>query len=145
MRAEGVCILLALMALPAWAQKPFYESQLLFPPERWHNHGSCIVELPNGDLLVCWYNGSGERTADDVKVEGMRKRKGARTWNGRFLMADTIGFPDCNPCMFVDPQGRLWLMWVAIIANEGTPPSCATRFQTTRAVPVRPAGRTVTS
>jgi predicted neuraminidase len=104
--------------LSVQAQKPLYESQLLFPPERWHNHGSCIVELPNGDLLVCWFNGSGERTADDVKVEGMRKRKGAKTWSGRFLMADTAGFPDCNPCMFVDPQGRLWLMWIAVIANE---------------------------
>lgn len=114
----GALVVLVLMTLPVWAQKPFHESQLLFPPERWHNHGSCIVELPNGDLLVCWYNGSGERTADDVKVEGMRKRKGAKTWSGRFLMADTIGFPDCNPCMFIDPRGRLWLMWVAIIANE---------------------------
>jgi len=111
-------MLLLTLAVPAGAQKPFYESQHLFPPERWHNHGSCIVELPNGDLLVCWYNGSGERTADDVKVEGMRKRKGTTKWSERFLMADTIGFPDCNPCMFVDPQGRLWLMWVAIIANQ---------------------------
>jgi len=111
-------MLLLTLAVPAGAQKPFYESQHLFPPERWHNHGSCIVELPNGDLLVCWYNGSGERTADDVKVEGMRKRKGTTRWSERFLMADTIGFPDCNPCMFVDPQGRLWLMWVAIIANQ---------------------------
>ncbi len=118
MRRGGVIIMLVLLTASAWAQKPFFESQHLFPPERWHNHGSCIVELPNGDLLVCWYNGSGERTADDVKVEGMRKRKGARSWSGRFLMADTIGFPDCNPCMFVDPKGRLWLMWVAIIANE---------------------------
>ncbi|MDW8321638.1 MAG: sialidase family protein [Armatimonadota bacterium] len=117
MRTGGALMLLLMLVLPTGAQKPFYESQLLFPPERWHNHGSCIVELPNGDLLVCWYNGSGERTADDVKVEGMRKRKGAKTWSGRFLMADTVGFPDCNPCMFVDPQGRLWLMWVAIIAN----------------------------
>jgi len=118
MRAGGVLMLLLTLAVPAGAQKPFYESQHLFPPERWHNHGSCIVELPNGDLLVCWYNGSGERTADDVKVEGMRKRKGTTRWSERFLMADTIGFPDCNPCMFVDPQGRLWLMWVAIIANQ---------------------------
>jgi len=118
MRAGGVLMLLLTLAVPAGAQKPFYESQHLFPPERWHNHGSCIVELPNGDLLVCWYNGSGERTADDVKVEGMRKRKGTTKWSERFLMADTIGFPDCNPCMFVDPQGRLWLMWVAIIANQ---------------------------
>jgi len=118
MRAGGALMLLLMLVLPAGAHKPFFESQQLFPPERWHNHASCIVELPNGDLLVCWYNGSGERTADDVKVEGMRKRKGATKWSERFLMADTIGFPDCNPCMFVDPQGRLWLMWIAVIANQ---------------------------
>lgn len=111
-----MCILLA--ASSGRAQPPSFDSRLLFPPEQWHNHGSCIVELPNGDLLVCWYHGSGERTADDVKIEGMRLRKGARSWSDRFLMADTIGFPDCNPCMFVDPQGRLWLIWIVVIANE---------------------------
>jgi predicted neuraminidase len=118
MRTGGVLMWLLMPALLAEAEKPLYESQPLFPPEHWHNHASCIVELPNGDLLVCWYNGSGERTADDVKVEGMRKRKGTTRWSERFLMADTIGFPDCNPCMFVDPQGRLWLMWIAVIANQ---------------------------
>jgi predicted neuraminidase len=98
--------------------EPFHEAELIFPPEHWHNHGSCIVESPNGDLLVCWYNGSGERRADDVKVEGARKKKGAKKWSERFLMADTPDFPDTNPCMFVDPMGRVWLLWQAIIANE---------------------------
>ena len=37
--------------------RPFLESALIFPLEHLHNHGSCIVECPNGDLLVCWYNG----------------------------------------------------------------------------------------
>ena len=52
--------------------RPFVESELIFPLEHWHNHASCIVECPNGDLLVCWFHGSGERTADDVKIEGAR-------------------------------------------------------------------------
>lgn len=103
-------------------EKAFLKSELVFPPEHWHNHGSCIVECPNGDLLTCWYNGSGERRADDVKVEGARLASGAasdsRVWSQRFLMADTPGFPDTNPCMFIDPQNRLWLLWQAIIANE---------------------------
>jgi predicted neuraminidase len=43
-----------------------FEQELLFPPEKWHNHSSSIVELPNGDLLVAWYHGSGEGQADDV-------------------------------------------------------------------------------
>jgi predicted neuraminidase len=106
------------MTLKGETRAPFHKSEFIFPPENWHNHGSCIVECPNGDLLVCWYHGSGERKADDVVIEGARKRKGEQRWSKRFLMADTIGFPDCNPCMFIDPKGRLWLIWIAVIANE---------------------------
>ncbi len=98
--------------------KSFLESELIFPLEHWHNHASSIVEASNGDLIVCWFNGSGERQADDVKVEGARKRKGAAAWSARFTMADTPGYPDTNCTMFIDPQGRLWLMWPAILANE---------------------------
>ena len=52
------------------AEAPFLTSELLFPLEHWHNHASMIVELPGGDLLTCWFHGSGERTADDVMVLG---------------------------------------------------------------------------
>lgn len=98
--------------------EPQHAAELVFPPDRWHNHSSSIVECPNGDLLVCWYHGSGERTADDVIVEGARRRKGETRWSDRFLLADTPGFPDTNPCLFIDPRGRLWLIWQTIIANE---------------------------
>lgn len=97
---------------------PLLESELIFPLEHWHNHASCIVESPNGDLIVCWFHGSGERTADDVKIEGARKRRGAREWSPRFTMADTPGYPDTNCAMFIDPQRRLWLLWPTILANE---------------------------
>jgi len=94
-----------------------YESELIFPLETWHNHASCIVEVPNGDLLVCWFHGSGERMADDVKIEGAWLRKGRSTWDPRFTMADTPGFPDGNPCMFIDLKSRLWLLHTTILAN----------------------------
>jgi predicted neuraminidase len=97
---------------------PLMESELIFPLEHWHNHGSCIVECPNGSLLVCWYHGSGERTADDVVVLGARQRKGHKQWSPHFLMADTPGYPDTNPAMFIDPQKRLWLLWPVILANR---------------------------
>ena len=95
-----------------------FESDLIFPLERRHNHASCVVELPNGDLLVCWYRGSGEREADDVEILGARLRAGAEDWSRPFLMADTPGYPDCNPCMFLDGVNRLWLVYVTILANE---------------------------
>ncbi len=102
----------------AQPEKPFCKGELIFPLEHWHNHGSCIVETPKGDILVCWFHGSGERTADDVRIEGARQPKGATTWSQRFTMADTPEYPDTNCCMFIDPAGRLWLLWPTILANQ---------------------------
>lgn len=92
-------------------------SEQVFPLESWHNHGSCIVECPNGDLLVCWFHGSGERKSDDVRILGARRTKDAQSWSKPFLMADTPGFPDTNCCMIIDPEERLWLLWPTIQAN----------------------------
>ncbi|MBI3472137.1 MAG: neuraminidase (sialidase)-like protein, partial [Candidatus Solibacter usitatus] len=80
---------MALAATSLTAEQPFLKSELIFPLETWHNHASSIVELPGGGLLVCWYHGSGERTADDVIVEGARLPKGKSAWSPRFLLADT--------------------------------------------------------
>lgn len=109
---------LSLAGLPCAGAQPFHRAELIFPLEHWHNHGSCIVETPGGDLLVCWFHGSGERQADDVKIEGARLKKGATAWSPRFTLADTPGYPDTNCCMFIDPQQRLWLLWPTILANE---------------------------
>jgi len=97
---------------------PFLKSQLIFPLEHLHNHGSCIVECTDGELLVCWYRGSGERWADDVAVMGARKRKRDPQWSAPFVMADTPDYPDTNPAMFIDPQKRLWLLWCTILDNN---------------------------
>lgn len=99
-------------------ERAFLASELIFPLEHWHNHGSTVVQLPGGDLLVCWFHGSGERTADDVVVQGARLRRGSTTWGRPFLLADTPGYPDTNTTMFVDPKQRLWLLWPTILANE---------------------------
>ena len=117
MSLTGLLLVLTAGASAQRSTAAFYQAELIFPLESWHNHASTIVECPNGDLLVCWFHGSGERTADDVKVEGARLRKGSKTWT-RFTMADTPNYPDTNCTMFIDPQKRLWLMWPTILANE---------------------------
>lgn len=117
----GVCFLfIVLLSRPeqVCGQTPFHRAEFIFPLEHWHNHASTVVELPNGDLFVCWFHGSGERTADDVKIEGARLKKNAKQWSARYTLADTPGYPDTNCTMFVDPQGRLWLLWPTILANE---------------------------
>ncbi len=100
------------------AAGPVFETQELFPPEKWHNHSSSIVELPNGDLMTVWFHGSGERTADDVVVLGSRWVKAKKAWTAPMPMADEPGFPDTNPVLYLDSQKRLWLFWAQILANE---------------------------
>jgi predicted neuraminidase len=107
-----------------------YKAELVFPPHPQHNHAPGIVECPNGDLLVSWYRGSGERSADDVAVFGARRRKGAEGWGEPFLMADTPGFPDCNTAMFIDGKKRLWLFWPTILDNNWS--SCLTNYRYAR-------------
>ena len=85
---------------------------------REHTHGSTIVELPNGDMLAAWFQGSGERWADDVAILGARLEVGRETWSAPFVMADVPDFPDVNPVLFLDHQGQLWLVWYTVIANQ---------------------------
>jgi predicted neuraminidase len=107
-------LLLLLAASALNAQK--LETQMIFPGEPIHNHSSSIVELKDGRLMVVWYHGSGERTADDVIVEASYFEKGK--WTPRFTLWDTPGFPDTNPILWVDKSQRLWFFWGLIIANE---------------------------
>ena len=57
-----------LMAQTRNSTKAIISEELLFPYQDEHVHASSIVMLPNGDLLATWYQGSGERTADDVNI-----------------------------------------------------------------------------
>ncbi len=112
---------------PVAAEEPRYSAELVFPLRADHNHAPGIVETARGDLLVSWYRGSGERTADDVAVWGARLPRGAETWSEAFVIADTPGFPDCNTCMMIDAQQRLWLFWPTILANSWE--SCLTNYR----------------
>ncbi|MCI0333936.1 MAG: exo-alpha-sialidase [Planctomycetes bacterium] len=121
-------LLAAIAVLSEITAEPQYSAELVFPLHDQHNHAPGIVECPNGDLLVSWYRGSGERSADDVAVFGARKKQGESAWSDAFVMADTPGFPDCNTCMLIDRHDRLWLFWPTIVAN--TWESCFTNYCT---------------
>ena len=107
-----------MMAATAAAGQPIYEAGLIFPKEKLHNHSSMVVELPDGGLFTVWYRGSGERQADDVALMYARREAGSKEWSKPAVLADTPGFPDCNPTVLVDSRRRLWLVWPVILANE---------------------------
>jgi predicted neuraminidase len=126
MRARGVLgmWLPALAAVPfvcgatAPGAEPLLERTAIFPPNPKHNHASCVVETRGGDLLAAWYSGSGERQSDDVLIEGAWRAKGRSAWGPNFLMADTPGYPDCNPALFAAPDGSIWLFWPTILDHR---------------------------
>nr|VFJ55964.1 MAG: Predicted neuraminidase (sialidase) [Candidatus Kentron sp. FW] len=92
--------------------------EFIFPPQDKHVHSSSIVECRNGDLLVCWFYGSGERKASDVRIRGARLKSGSAAWGPVFEMADTPNLPDCNPVLFIDPEEKLWLFWIVVPAQR---------------------------
>lgn len=99
-------------------ERPEKVESIIFPDQPQHVHGPTIVELPDGDLLAGWFQGSGERWADDVSIMGARLKAGEEQWSETFVMADVPEFPDINPMMFMDQQDRLWLMWYTVLANQ---------------------------
>ena len=117
LRAKLTAMIVLCIGLSAFGQ-PMLKGELIFPEQEKHVHSSSIAECPNGDILACWFYGSGERGASDVVVQGSRLRKGADAWEPVFLMADTPDIPDCNPMLFMDPQDQLWLFWIAVPANS---------------------------
>src|ERR1051325_11101542 len=99
MRFSASRIFIICATLCSIARAVEYREELIFPFNPKHNHAPGVVECPNGDLLVSWYRGSGERSADDVAVLGARLNKDSSTWSEPFVMADNPNFPDCNTCM----------------------------------------------
>ncbi len=112
----------------SFSEDPFFESEFLFDPEKedhGHVHASCIVECPNSDLRVVWYeNGElmpapyySERKdkSDDVRIGGACKPAGSDSWETPFVMADTFACSDNNPCMTIDQKGQLWLFYPTLL------------------------------
>jgi predicted neuraminidase len=114
----SLAALLVSLAACSDTQNREYIQNEIFPRTTEHTHGSSIVELPNGDLLVAWFQGSGERWADDVRIMGARFTIGSETWSQPFVLADVPDFPDINPVLFLDSEEKLWLVWYTVIANQ---------------------------
>jgi predicted neuraminidase len=117
-RVLRAAVLMLTFTATARAESGFCEKRAIFPVNPKHNHASCVIQTKDGSLLAAWYAGSGERKSDDVVIEGAWLSKGASEWGPKFLMADTPGYPDCNPALFAAPDETIWLFWPTILDHR---------------------------
>lgn len=129
MNRNFVPLVIALfLAGPSFAEAPFFSNEFVYDLAKYdpgHAHASCVVECPNGDLLSIWYENGPEMPppyyserkdkSDDVRIGASRKRKGAQAWEAPFVIADTFGCSDNNPCMVIDSNQKLWLFYPTLL------------------------------
>uniref|UniRef100_UPI00289A6313 sialidase family protein n=1 Tax=Proteiniclasticum sp. TaxID=2053595 RepID=UPI00289A6313 len=80
-------------------------------------HSPAMLELPNGDLLCCWFAGSYEGEPD-VSIVCARLPVGADRWSEPVLVSGDPERSEQNPSLFLGPDGAVWCMYTAQLARE---------------------------
>lgn len=80
------------------------------------SHAADLLELPNGDLLCCWFAGSDEGNAD-VSIVLSRLNADSNTWTNPVMVSDDPTRSEQNPSLFLAPEGVIWLMYTAQTAK----------------------------
>ncbi|WP_242622592.1 sialidase family protein [Lachnoclostridium sp. Marseille-P6806] len=79
-------------------------------------HASDLLELPNGDILCCWFAGSDEGNAD-ISIALSRLNKGADQWTEPQIISDDPTRSEQNPSLFMAPNGDIWVIYTAQISR----------------------------
>lgn len=86
--------------------------EALIPNQFASVHAADLLELPNGDLLACWFAGSDEGNAD-ISIAVSRLKAGESTWSPGEIVSDDPSRSEQNPSLFLTPDGEIWLMYTA--------------------------------
>jgi len=117
MKRFGLLFLSLVFCFHQLQAQPRITGEFIFKPDKikhGHTHASSIVECPDGNFLVCWYEGETDKSRD-VHIQAARLKKGASEWSETFLLADTPMLSDNNPCLFIDQWERLWLFYYTLL------------------------------
>lgn len=109
---------------------PLFHSDRIIPLSLYHNnHGSSIAELGNGDLLITWFAGTKEGSADSQIFAVRYSKKTGRYSDPRAVVQTgeiTEGIPGAdlsfgNTALFRDDEGVTWLFYNVIpFGGSGT-------------------------
>ena len=79
-------------------------------------HAADLLELPNGDVLCCWFAGSDEGNAD-ISIALSRLNAGESQWTTPVIISDDASRSEQNPSLFLAPSGEVWVMYTAQTAR----------------------------
>jgi predicted neuraminidase len=75
-------------------------------------HAADLLELPNGDILCCWFAGSDEGNAD-ISIALSRLDKDSSQWGVPFIISDDPNRSEQNPSLFMPDKKEVWVMYTA--------------------------------
>lgn len=80
-------------------------------------HAADLLELPNKDLLCCWFAGSKGEGYSDVSIYMSRLPAGESQWTEPIMISDDRERAEQNPSLFLHPNGEVWVMYTAMISK----------------------------
>lgn len=127
---KQVILLLAMVSVPVFAEPPAKNQPLVdlalqpprvtrdfdedtLKPARGSQGVPSIERSPNGRLWVAWYCGKGRRGVESPSsyVVLASSSDDGKTWREEWLVRARKFVHTYDPCLWIDPQGRLWLFW----------------------------------
>ena len=78
-----------------------------------HCHAATLAEAATGDLLASWYAYPAEEHRDANLVLA-RLPSGSASWEAPCVLPWAFGSSMGNPVLFVEPGGRIWLLFVTL-------------------------------
>ncbi len=75
-------------------------------------HAPAMAELENGDLVMCWFAGTYEGSAD-IRIICSRLPAGEDRWTSPVDISGDPERSEQNPSLFNGPDGRLWAIYTA--------------------------------
>lgn len=80
-------------------------------------HAPDLLELPNGDLLCCFFAGGKGEGYSDVSIWLSRLPAGESCFTEAVKVSDDAARSEQNPSLFLHPNGEVWLLYTAHVSR----------------------------
>ena len=80
-------------------------------------HAPALLELPNGDMLCCWFAGTYEGSAD-IRIICSRLERDGDRWSKPVDISGDPTRSEQNPSLFYGPDGAVWAIYTAQLDRQ---------------------------